>query len=63
MEKRLSIALLIMAILFIVVGLFATYFFLPLVKKLYNKNYKKINIINCVLIVVFVLNIIIECII
>lgn len=52
-----------MTILFVVIGLIAVYFFIPRVKKIYKKHYKIISKVNYILSVIFILNIIIECII
>lgn len=52
-----------MTILFVVIGLLAVYILLPMVKKIYKKNYKILNKISYVLLILFILNIIVECII
>jgi len=52
-----------MTLLFTLFGLLATYIFLPKAKKIYENNYKIINKTNYILLTIFILNIVIECII
>jgi len=52
-----------MTMLFVIIGLLAIYFILPKIKYIYKKHYKIINKTNNILSIIFVFNIIIECII
>ena len=52
-----------MTLLFTLLGLLATYIFFTQTKEIYKKNYILINKVNYALLMIFILNIVVECII
>lgn len=49
-----------MTVLFIIIGIITVYFLFPILKKIYEKNYKRIKIIDYVMVILFIIDIIIK---